>query len=117
MSASPFTAAHKVVIDCALFLAAQIMDDDRTPLVIDQLARALPLAHATGTPAVDHLMLACQSALSARRDLARGVADASLTHAAADMALHHAATNFIWSRLGQSAGALVDTQPQELAHG
>jgi len=98
--AKPIGPAHAVVIDCALFLAAQVMADDRTDLVWHQLARALPEAAPTGHPDVDRLTEAAARYLAAR-DPAGAPA-----HADAHWQLRAAADRYAWGRLTRSASAL-----------
>lgn len=96
----PIGPAHAVVIDCALFLAAQVMADDRTDQVWHQLARALPDAAETGHPDVDRLVTAAARFLAARDPVQ------SPAHADAHWQLRTAVDRYAWGRLTRSASAL-----------
>lgn len=105
---SSFGPAHAVVIDCALFLAAQVMADDRTDLVWDQLARALPEARTIGDPEIDRIIAAAATLQIARKALQAGAASGtSSTHAEAHWGLRSAVTHYAWARLTKSASALA----------
>lgn len=106
--AKPIGPAHAVVIDCALFLAAQVMADDRTDLVWHQLARALPEAAPTGHGDIDRLTEAASRYLAARDPVQ------SVAHADAHWQLRMAVDRYAWGRLSRSASAL-STPNQRLA--
>ena len=103
-----FTPAHKVVIDCSIFLTGQVLVDDRTALVWDLLRDALPHAHAMGLPAMDRLTLAATSAL-------HGHTIGGLIWAEAALHLNAAVANFAWDRLSRSATEFTAFTQQELA--
>lgn len=103
---SGFGPAHAVLIDAALFLAGQVVDDDRTALVWDAMTRALPDAEPLGQPPIDRIAEAAADLVTARAALTQGRANAGTEWAAANWALRQAVTNYAWSRLTRSAAAL-----------
>lgn len=99
----PIGPAHAVVIDCALFLATQVMADDRTDLVWSQLARAVPDAGESGNLEIDRLVSAAAAYLAARDPAG------STAHADAHWSLRSAVDRYAWARLTRSASALLST--------
>lgn len=111
-----FSPAHKVVIDAVTFVAALAQASDaRLPLVIDALDRALPLAHSTGWPDLDRMILAGAAISRAWVGRRQNLPQWGTAWMAANMDAGHAVTGFAWWRLAQSTDALFP-QP-ELAHG
>lgn len=114
-AAPVFTPAHKVVIDCMTFLTAEIIADDRRPLVLDLLAEALPHAKPLNRPAIDGLIDAAGPLLKAGRMLAaKKDPDAGIHWCRAMGAADQALTTFAWVRLAQSAD---DFRDRNLANG
>lgn len=113
---SIFGPAHAVVIDCALFLAAQVMSDDRTEQVWDQLTRALPQAHPIGDPEIDRVTEAAADYLAARAAMhTKPGANTSTENASAHWGLRSAVDRYAWARLTKSATAFSATPNQRPA--
>lgn len=111
-----FSPAHKVVIDAVTFVAAlTYVADPRLPLAIDALDRALPMAHATGWPDLDRVILAGTALSRAWVGRRQNLPQWGTDWMAANMDANAAVTGFAWWRLALSTDALFP-QP-ELAHG
>ena len=106
-----FSPELKVVIDAVIFVAALIQtNDDRLPLVIDALNRALPPAHAKGQPELDKIIHAGAAISEAWCGRRTDAPNWRMDWTAANMNAASAVTSFAWWRLRLSYDAAF-TQP------